>query len=330
LARKAGQAGERHASRVGEEDRMRQANPMGRGRTAALGLGVYLFTAGFLAPGSSDPPAQAGRQAAAVSSKETRTTGYLFDPLDLGLLEAPDREQWQKPDQIMDTLLIAEGSVVAEVGAAGGWFTMHLARRVGPNGIVYAEDIQRQMIEAIARRVQRENLRNVRTVLGTATDPHLPSGIDAVLIEDVYGEMEDPVTLLRKVALSLKPQGRVGIVDFRPGGGGPGPAADKRVDPEAVIKAATAAGLRLTAREDVPPFHFQFLLLFGRSTSDQSAGIAAAATSSLSRSATMKGVRPTATAPENPRGAPAKRASPATPPAKTSARPQAMATTDVR
>jgi SAM-dependent methyltransferase len=303
---------------------------VGRVFKAALGVAVCLLTAGFFLRGSSDPPAPAGRQAATASSKETRPGGYLFDPLDLGLLEAPDREQWQKPDQIMDTLLIAEGSVVAEVGAAGGWFTMHLARRVGPNGIVYAEDIQRQMIEAIARRVQRENLRNVCTVLGTATDPHLPAGIDAVLIEDVYGEMEDPVTLLRKVALSLKPQGRVGIVDFKPGGGGPGPAPDERVDPEAVIKAAAAAGLRLTAREDVPPFHFQFLLLFGRSTSDQSAGIAPAATSSLSKSTAMKGVKPTATARENPCGAPAKKVSPAMPPAKTSARPQAMAATDVR
>jgi SAM-dependent methyltransferase len=297
---------------------------------AAAGLALCVLTAGLFRPDPADPQPPPPRAVSPASANDPRANGHLFDPLDLGLLEAPDREQWQKPDQIMDTLLIAEGSVVAEVGAAGGWFTMHLARRVGPNGIVYAEDIQRQMIEAIARRVQRENLRNVCTVLGAATDPHLPSGIDAVLIEDVYGEMEDPVTLLRKVALSLKPQGRVGIVDFKPGGGGPGPAPGERVDPEAVIKAAADAGLRLTAREDVPPFHFQFLLLFGRSTSDQSAGIAPAATSSLSKSAAMKGVKPTATARENPCGAPAKKVSPAMPPAKTSARPQAMAATDVR
>jgi SAM-dependent methyltransferase len=262
------------------------------------------------------------------AAKAPTPSGHLFAPLDLGLLEAPDREQWQKPDQIMDTLQIAEGSIVADVGAAGGWFTMHLARRVGPNGIVYAEDIQRLMIEAIGRRVQRENLQNVCTVLGTATDPRLPPAIDVVLIVDAYPEMEDPVTLLRKVALSLKPQGRVGIVDFKPGGGGPGPAPDERVDPQAVINAATAAGLRLVAREDVPPF--QFLLVFGRSTSHQSAGIAPAATSSLSRSAATKGVKPTARARENPCGAPTKKASPATPPAKTTARPHAMAATDVR
>jgi SAM-dependent methyltransferase len=293
-----------------------------------VGLAVCLLTAAVFPQGPRDLPPPAAPPVSPAMANAPKPSGRLFAPLDLGLLEAPDREQWQKPDQIMDTLQIAEGSIVADVGAAGGWFTMHLARRVGPNGIVYAEDIQRLMIEAIGRRVQRENLQNVCTVLGTATDPRLPPAIDVVLIVDAYPEMEDPVTLLRKVALSLKPQGRVGIVDFKPGGGGPGPAPDERVDPQAVINAATAAGLRLVAREDVPPF--QFLLVFGRSTSHQSAGIAPAATSSLSRSAVTKGVKPTASALENPCGAPTKKASPATPPAKTTARPHAMAATDVR
>lgn len=196
---------------------------------------------------------------------ETKQRTRLFSPQDLGLLEGPDRDQWQKPDQIMDALGIADGSVVADLGAGGGWFTIRLARRVGPNGRVYAEDIQRQMIEAIGRRVQRENLSNVTPVLGTATDPRLPSGLDAILIVDTYHEMDDPVTLLRNAAKSLKPQGRLGVVDFNPGGGGPGPAPGQRVDPNAVINAAASAGLRLTSREAVLPF--QFLLVFRKATS---------------------------------------------------------------
>jgi len=168
----------------------------------------------------------------------------------------------------MDELGIADGSTVAELGAAGGWFTLRLARRVGPNGFVYAEDIQREMIEAIGQRVQGENLSNVRPVLGTPTDPRLPTGIDAVVIVDSFHEMDestDPlqvVRLLKNVARSLKPQGRLGVVDFLPGDGGPGPAADQRVDPQAVIKAATAAGLEFIKRENMPPF--LFLLVFGR------------------------------------------------------------------
>lgn len=224
---------------------------------------VILFVCFFVSssslpglPGLPGPPGQ----------PKTR----LFQPQDLGLLEAPDRDQWQHPDQIMDALGVAEGAVVAELGAAGGWFTLQLARRVGPNGSVFAEDIQPAMLEAISRRMQKENLSNVTTVLGTPSNPHLPSGIDAALICDAFREMDDAtdrsviVTLLRNIGLSLKPQGRLGIVDWMPGGGGPGPAANQRADPDVVIRAARAAGLRLISREDFPPF--VYLLVFGRAT----------------------------------------------------------------
>jgi ubiquinone/menaquinone biosynthesis C-methylase UbiE len=186
----------------------------------------------------------------------------LFPAQDLGLLEAPDREQWQKPEVIMDALNIADGAVVAELGAASGWFTIRLARRVGPNGIVYAEDIQPPMIEFIGQRVQRENLPWVVPVLGTATDPRVPAGLDAVLISDVFHEMDDPVTLLKNAAALLKPQGLLGVVDFLPGGGGPGPAPEDRPDPQEVLKAAAAAGLQFRGREDILPF--VYLLKFSR------------------------------------------------------------------
>jgi SAM-dependent methyltransferase len=189
--------------------------------------------------------------------------GKLFAPIDLGLLEGPDRDLWQLPDQIMDALGIAEGSVVADIGAGGGWFTIRLARRVGANGLVYAEDIQPQMLEATMRRVAREGLRNVRRVLGTAEDPRLPEGaLDAVLIVDTYHELDNPDSMLRNIASALKPQGRVGVVDFKRDGLGPGPALEDRVDPEQVVRDAEAAGLRLVRRETFLPY--QFLLVFSR------------------------------------------------------------------
>ena len=166
----------------------------------------------------------------------------------------------------MDVLLIGEESVVADLGAGGGWFTIRLARRA-INGRVYAEDIQREMIEAINRRVEREGLKNVRPILGTASDPALPEPVDAVLIVDAYHEMDDPVVLLRNVAKSLKPNGRLGIVDFTKDGGGPGPPMDERVDPERVIRDAKSAGLRLHSR---PTFlRYQYLLIFVRDDSSR-------------------------------------------------------------
>ena len=188
--------------------------------------------------------------------------GRLFDPKDLGLLEGPDRDAWQRPDQIMDALRIADGSVVADLGAGGGWFTVRLARRVGPNGRVYAEDIQHQMIESIKRRVEREGLKGrVIPTLGSAADPGLPAGVlDAALIVDSYHEMEAPVTLLRNLARSLKPDGRIGIVNFTSEGAGPGPPMDERVDPQRVIKDAEQAGLRLTSHERF--LRYQYMLVF--------------------------------------------------------------------
>jgi len=186
--------------------------------------------------------------------------GRLFPPELLGQLEGPDRNAWQQPDQVMDALAIADGARVADVGAGGGWFTVRLARRVGPNGRVYAEDIQPQMIDSIARRVGREGLANVETVLGTSGDPKLPPALDAVLIVGTYPELTDPVTLLGHVAASLAPNGRLGIIDFRLDGVGPGPPLEERVEPEDIIEDAQRAGLQLLSREEF--LTYQFLLVF--------------------------------------------------------------------
>jgi ubiquinone/menaquinone biosynthesis C-methylase UbiE len=189
--------------------------------------------------------------------------GRLFPPADLGLLEAPDRDVWQRPERIMDALQIGEGSLVADLGAGGGWFTIRLARRVGPNGKVFAQDIQREMIGAIERRVAREGLSGrVQTVLGTASDPQLPVPVDAVLIVDAYHEMQEPVVLLRNLARSLKPDGRVAIIEHTKDGGGPGPPMEERVDPERVIRDAAEAGLGLVRRESF--LRYQYMLIFGR------------------------------------------------------------------
>jgi ubiquinone/menaquinone biosynthesis C-methylase UbiE len=187
----------------------------------------------------------------------------LFNPEDLGVLEGPDRDAWQKPDLVMDALRIGEGSVVADVGAGGGWFTVRMARRVGPNGTVFAQDIQAQMLEAIARRVQREGYRNVKLLRGEADDPKLPAGsLDAALIVDSYHEFPNPVALLSKLGASLKPGGRLGIVNFTKDGGGPGPPMSDRVDPQKVIDEAGQAGLRVLSRESF--LDFQYMLIFGR------------------------------------------------------------------
>ncbi len=101
-------------------------------------------------------------------------------------------------------------------------------------------------------------------MFSTSSDPQLPAhALDAVLIVDTYHEMEDPVPLLRNLAKSLKPQGRVGVIDFRKDGHGPGPPMEERVDPETIVRDADAAGLRLLRRETFLPYQF-FLVLGGK------------------------------------------------------------------
>jgi predicted methyltransferase len=103
----------------------------------------------------------------------------------------------------------------------------------------------------------------VRTVLGRDDDPRLPAQtLDAALMVDAYHEVQNRVGLLRNVREALKPRGRLGIVDFRKDGLGPGPPLEDRIDPAVVIADAKAAGLRLVASEESLPF--QYLLVFGR------------------------------------------------------------------
>jgi predicted methyltransferase len=198
-----------------------------------------------------------------VAAQQSRTHGRLFQPQDLGLLESPDRDLWQRPDLVMDALGLADASRVADVGAGSGWFTIRLARRVGPQGVVYAQDVQPAMLSAITRRVQREGLFNVRPVLGERSDPRLPRGaLDAVLLVDAYHEIDDRVTMLANIGSSLRPTGRIGVIDFKLEGGGPGPEFDERVSPEVVVRDAERAGLRLLRNESFLPY--QYFLIFGR------------------------------------------------------------------
>jgi ubiquinone/menaquinone biosynthesis C-methylase UbiE len=216
-------------------------------------VGKLILVGMVLAILSTSPHAQTQRQGG---------IHRLFPPSDLGLLDAPDRDLWQRPDQIMDAMGIADASIVADIGAGSGWFTIRLARRVGPRGLVYAEDVQKEMITALSRRVGREGLNNVQPVLGLNNDPRLPGKVDAVLVVDAYHEIEDRVAMLSSLARALKPQGRIGVVDFKLDGTGPGPSAEERVSPDVVVKDAEKAGLRLIRQE--PFLQYQYFLIFGK------------------------------------------------------------------
>jgi predicted methyltransferase len=221
---------------------------------AAVLTALLAGAPGLTAPFAAQRPPDPGR-------------AQLFPPIDLGLLEPPDRDAWQQPDQIMDALGVAGGSIVADIGAGAGWFTVRLGKRVGPAGLVYAQDVQRPVLDAIRRRTEKEHLRNVRTRLGMGDNPNLPANaLDAILIVDVYPEVEDRFAFLSTLGRSLKPAGRMGIVNYKPGDGGPGPVArlgeGQRVAQAVVERDVVAAGLVLVP---VPQFlPYQYLVIATR------------------------------------------------------------------
>jgi SAM-dependent methyltransferase len=242
-------------------------------RPLAFGVaaGLLLLTAAALrvGGGNGDPPRTSDAAASAedVVPPVRDDQRDLFKPEDLPLLEGPDRALWQQPEQVMDALQIAYGSVVADIGAGAGWFTIRLARRVCPElpcsqGKVYAQDLQREMVIAIRRRVARENLSDVVEVIqGTEQSLNLPPlPFDAILAVDVYPEVRDRVGFLRSLSAALKPTGRIGIINYKPGGAGPGPLPEDRVESSTVINEAAAVGLRVVETMEL---RYQYLIVLG-------------------------------------------------------------------
>lgn len=124
------------------------------------------------------------------------------------------RDRWQRPAEVMDILGIGPGSAVADVGCGEGYFVEHLSRRVGPEGTVYAVDIDESALRQLRRRVERENLGNVRVIKGKEDDPLLPAGaLDAVLIVNAYHEMREHDAVLQAIYQALKPGGRLAVID---------------------------------------------------------------------------------------------------------------------
>jgi ubiquinone/menaquinone biosynthesis C-methylase UbiE len=131
-------------------------------------------------------------------------------------LTRPERESDEHPDEALDAIGIQRGSTVADVGAGVGYFTWRLAQRVGANGLVYGEDIQQPMLDLLAKNMSTRHLANVRAVLGTVEDPKLPkNSIDLVLLVDVYHEFSEPEKMLDRILESLKPNGRIVLLEYR-------------------------------------------------------------------------------------------------------------------
>ena len=179
-------------------------------------------------------------------------------------LDRAERDQEEDPDRAIDVLRLQKGATVADIGAGSGYMTEKLARKVGPMGRVYATDIQQGMIDLLTRRIASRKLANVTPVLSTQDDPRLPAdAIDLVIMVDVYHELAQPQLMLRHIKASLKPGGRLVLVEYRK------EDPDVPIRPEHKMSVAEAKleleaeGFKLTTtNEDLPRQH---ILIFTKS-----------------------------------------------------------------
>jgi predicted methyltransferase len=135
-----------------------------------------------------------------------------------------NRDAWQRPAEVFDALAVQTGHRVADIGCGFGYFSFRLAARVGVEGKVYAVDIDPKAVEKVRARKEREKLEQVEPILGEGNDPHLPTGLDSVLIVDTYHEFRGWDPMMQAVFRALKPGGRLVIID------GKGPSGRPRTE----------------------------------------------------------------------------------------------------
>ncbi len=172
------------------------------------------------------------------------------------VFDDPERDAWQKPDEIIRALALPRDAVIADVGSGTGYFAVRLARAV-PQGRVLGVDIEPDMVRYLNERAKRESLPNLTSQLGGADDPKLLAPVDLMIVVNTYHHIEAAEEYFRKARAALKPGGRLAVIDFHP----EAPVeVSNRVSPEQVKRELTRAGFELVREHGFLPYQY-FLVL---------------------------------------------------------------------
>ncbi|HET9949339.1 MAG TPA: methyltransferase domain-containing protein [Longimicrobiales bacterium] len=210
------------------------------------------------------PLPQARAQEPSAAELRRRAPAEVMSWRGASWLERPQRAQEEMPDSVLAVMGLEDGDVVADLGAGSGYFTRRIARRIAPSGIVFAVDIQPEMLEMIAESVEEEGLTGVIPVLGEVDDPKLPEGVvDWILLADVYHELSEPEAMLEAMHRALDPAtGRVALVEYRSEDGtGDHIRAEHRMSVRQVMREWEPAGFELLELHEFLPS--QHLFVFG-------------------------------------------------------------------
>ena len=206
-------------------------------------------------------PAASPRPSPSPDDKVDRPTSEPYTG-SLSIFEDPKRAEKLQIDRVMDILAMREGSIVADIGAGSGWFTVRAARRVGPQGLVYAVEINEGYVKHIKARAEKESIPNILTILGKEDDPLLPpASVDSILLLKTYHEFSKPLDMLRAMRKATRKDGLLGIIDRN------GAGDDHGLDRDAVVKEASRAGFNLVGEHDfVKPDDMDYFLVFRKSS----------------------------------------------------------------
>lgn len=174
------------------------------------------------------------------------------------VFDDPKRDAWQKPHEVLQALALKPDDVIADIGSGTGYFSARFAHMV-PKGRVYGVDTEPDMVKYLADRAKREGLKNVIAVAGTPGDPRLPEKADLIILVDVFHHIGERERYFRKLSESLKPGGRVVIIDFRMDSP-EGPPKRARIAPDQVKAELTRAGYTLAQEHGFLPN--QYFLVF--------------------------------------------------------------------
>ncbi len=176
-------------------------------------------------------------------------------------LEDPQRDQYQKPQEVLTALDLKKGEVIADVGAGSGYFTFRLAQHVGEGGRIYAVDINPDMIRDMNRRIRDIGAENIVTILAEPDDPLLPfDSVDRFFLCNTWHHIERRTEYLALVKRMLKPAGQVVMIDFHKKPLPVGPPIGMKIAREDLIHQMEASGFRLTKEHNFLPF--QYFLVF--------------------------------------------------------------------